>query len=261
MISILYLYLDKGTSQRCDEVAHSTPVKMFTSLNLDHFQNEISFFFFIILHGIRATYTKDCIHNLGGDESMDYIICDCIWENQPVSEKTKFFFIVFLPFYIEWKMPPSKFEANLTLRLHVRHAYFFLSVSCSNDYFRSYTIIDFLANWLVFLNTVTYVHVLLIVTTYLQPFLILLSIYDPLFVFSSAVLTMSSSRRRCLACPDFILAVCMSSSLFPGYSFVFTLLSSEEMDGVWFSHSLFPSLALLLFCATLSPSKNSCGTW
>ena len=47
-----------------------TPVKMFTSLNLDHFQNEISFFFFIILHSIRATYTKDCIHNLGGDESM-----------------------------------------------------------------------------------------------------------------------------------------------------------------------------------------------
>ena len=56
-------------------------------------------------------------------------------------------------------MPLSKFEANLTLRLLVKHASFSLfplPSSCSNDYFRAYTIIDFLANRLVFLNTVAF---------------------------------------------------------------------------------------------------------
>ena len=55
-------------------------------------------------------------------------------------------------------MPPSKFEANPTLRLQVKHAsvsLFPLVSSCSNDYFRAYMIIDFLANRLVFPNTVT----------------------------------------------------------------------------------------------------------
>ena len=55
-------------------------------------------------------------------------------------------------------MLPSKFEANPTLRLRVKHAsfsLFTLASSCSNVYFRAYAIIDFLADWLVFLNTVT----------------------------------------------------------------------------------------------------------
>ena len=56
------------------------------------------------------------------------------------------------------KMPPSKFEANLTLRLRVKRTSFYLftlASSCSNAYFRAYAIIDFLADRLVFLNTVT----------------------------------------------------------------------------------------------------------
>ena len=58
-------------------------------------------------------------------------------------------------------MPPSKFEADSTLRFRVRRASFFfclfpLASSCSNHYFRAYAIIDFLANRLFFLNTVTY---------------------------------------------------------------------------------------------------------
>ena len=57
-------------------------------------------------------------------------------------------------------MPPSKFEANLTLRRGVRRAsfsWFSLASSCANAYFCTYAIIDFLADRLVFLNTVTYV--------------------------------------------------------------------------------------------------------
>ena len=56
-------------------------------------------------------------------------------------------------------MPPSNFEANLTLHLRVRHAIFSLfpfASSSSNDYFHMCVIIDFLANRLVFLNTVSY---------------------------------------------------------------------------------------------------------
>ena len=55
-------------------------------------------------------------------------------------------------------MPPSKFEANLTLCLRVKHASFSLvtlASSCSNAYFRVYAIIDFLTDQLVFRNTVT----------------------------------------------------------------------------------------------------------
>ena len=53
-------------------------------------------------------------------------------------------------------MPPSKFEANPTLCLRVKRASFSLfTLACSNAYFRAYAIIDFLADWLVFLNTVT----------------------------------------------------------------------------------------------------------
>ena len=56
-------------------------------------------------------------------------------------------------------MPSSKFEANPMLSLQVRHAFFslFLLASlCLNDYLRSHVIIDFLANRLVFVNTVTF---------------------------------------------------------------------------------------------------------
>ena len=50
---------------------------------------------------------------------------------------------------------PSKFEVNPMLRLRVKHASFTLVSSCLNVYFRAYAIIDFLADRLVFLNTVT----------------------------------------------------------------------------------------------------------
>ena len=56
-------------------------------------------------------------------------------------------------------MPPSKFEANPMLRRGVKRAsfsLFTLASSCANAYFRTYAIIDFLADRLVFLNTVTY---------------------------------------------------------------------------------------------------------
>ena len=55
-------------------------------------------------------------------------------------------------------MPPSKFEANPTLHLRVKRSSFSLfplASSCSNVYFRTYAIIDFFADWLVCLNTVT----------------------------------------------------------------------------------------------------------
>ena len=58
-------------------------------------------------------------------------------------------------------MPPSKYEANPTLRLGVKRAsfsLFTLASSRANAYFRAYAIIDFLADRLVFLNTVTYSH-------------------------------------------------------------------------------------------------------
>ena len=55
-------------------------------------------------------------------------------------------------------MPLSKFEANPTLRLRrASFCLFPLASSCLNDYFRTYAIIKFLANRLVFPNTVTYV--------------------------------------------------------------------------------------------------------
>ena len=57
-------------------------------------------------------------------------------------------------------MPPSKFEANPTLRRGVKRvsfSLFSLASSCTNAYFLAYAIIDFLADRLAFLNTVTYV--------------------------------------------------------------------------------------------------------
>ena len=55
-------------------------------------------------------------------------------------------------------MPPSKFEVDLMLRLRVTLASFSLfplASSYSNAYFCVYEIIYFLADQLVFLNTVT----------------------------------------------------------------------------------------------------------
>ena len=55
-------------------------------------------------------------------------------------------------------MPPSKFEANPMLHRGVKRAsfsLFTLASLCANAYFRAYAIIDFLADRLVFLNTVT----------------------------------------------------------------------------------------------------------
>ena len=57
------------------------------------------------------------------------------------------------------KMPSSKFEANPMLHLQVKcssFSVFPLVCSCSNAYFRTYAIIYFLADQLVFLNTVTF---------------------------------------------------------------------------------------------------------
>ena len=56
-------------------------------------------------------------------------------------------------------MPPSKFEANPMLRRGVKRtsfSLFTLASSCTNVYFHAYAIIDFLADRLVFLNTVTF---------------------------------------------------------------------------------------------------------
>ena len=53
-------------------------------------------------------------------------------------------------------MPPSKYEANPTLRRGVKRASFSLFTlvsSCANTYFRAYAIIDFLTDRLVFLIT------------------------------------------------------------------------------------------------------------
>ena len=57
------------------------------------------------------------------------------------------------------KMASSKFEANPLLHLRVRRSFFSLfplASSFSHDYFRTYAIIDFITNQLVFANTVTY---------------------------------------------------------------------------------------------------------
>ena len=56
-------------------------------------------------------------------------------------------------------MPLSKFEANPMLHLRVKRSSFSvfpLVSSCSNVYFRTYAIIYFLADQLVFLNMVTF---------------------------------------------------------------------------------------------------------
>ena len=70
-------------------------------------------------------------------------------------------------------MPSSKFEASTTLILRVRCGSFsILSLASSflNDYFRAYMIIDFLANRLVFVNTVTYYSRKFLRTTYFVHF-------------------------------------------------------------------------------------------
>ena len=58
---------------------------------------------------------------------------------------------ILLGYLLRVKMPPSKFEANLTL--HVRKfasfSLFLLASSSSNDYFHTYIIIYFLANQLI----------------------------------------------------------------------------------------------------------------
>ena len=75
--------------------------------------------------------------------------------------KTNFFFIALLPFTSSEDAAQSKFEANQTVRRGVKRAsfsLFTLASLCANVYFRTYAIIDFLADQLVFLNTVTYVY-------------------------------------------------------------------------------------------------------
>ena len=52
--------------------------------------------------------------------------CDRTWENQPVSEKNKFLFLLLWCLLRRAKMPPSKFEANPTLRRGVKSASFSL---------------------------------------------------------------------------------------------------------------------------------------
>ena len=55
--------------------------------------------------------------------------CDRIWENQPDSEKNKFLFLLFWSLLRRAKMPPSKFEANPTLRRGVKSASFSVYIS------------------------------------------------------------------------------------------------------------------------------------
>ena len=88
-----------------------------------------------------------------------YIYVTVFGKTNRLARKTNFFFIALLPLR-RAKMPPSKFEANLTLRRGVKRASFSLCIlasSCANAYIRAYAIIDFLADRLVFLNTVTYI--------------------------------------------------------------------------------------------------------
>ena len=73
-----------------------------------------------------------------------------------LARKTNFFFIALLPFT---SSEDAAVEANPTLHGGVKRASFSLFTlvsSCANAYFRAYAIIDFLADRLVFLNTVTY---------------------------------------------------------------------------------------------------------
>ena len=90
-----------------------------------------------------------------------YIIYVTIFgKTNRLARKQISFFIALLPFLLRRaKMPPSKFEANPMLRRGVKRAsfsLFTLASSCASAYFRVYAIIDFLADRLVFLNTVTY---------------------------------------------------------------------------------------------------------
>ena len=87
-------------------------------------------------------------------------------------------------------MPLSKFEANPTLRRGVKHAsfsLFSLASLCANAYFREYAIIDFLADRLVFLNTVTYMVLFYLFFHLFPPCLSLYSshvIFVPFLLFS-----------------------------------------------------------------------------
>ena len=73
---------------------------------------------------------------------------DRIWETDHLARKTKFIFIVLLQFSLSEDII-AKLGVYLTLTPGGRRASFPLASSCLNDYFRAYTIIDFLAKQLV----------------------------------------------------------------------------------------------------------------
>ena len=84
---------------------------------------------------------------------VSHNICGRICE--PFSEKTKIHFLLLCCIFGRAEIPLSKLEGYPTLTLGVRRASFPLASSCLNDYFGAYTIIDLLANRLVFVNMVT----------------------------------------------------------------------------------------------------------
>ena len=98
--------------------------------------------------------------------NFDYIIACGVWVSH-IHVCDRFFgktdqlarnFYCFVAFFVERRyVPLSKFEGYLMLTFGGRRASFLLASSSLNEYFRAYTIIDFLANRLVFVNMVTYV--------------------------------------------------------------------------------------------------------
>ena len=90
-------------------------------------------------------------------------LCDRIWENQRVSRKNQRVITKnLIPFFYllcRVKMPSSQiWNRSDTSSSSKMHFFFFISisVSCSKDYFRTYVIINFIADRLVFPNTVTH---------------------------------------------------------------------------------------------------------
>ena len=131
-------------------------------------------------------------------------------------------------------MPLSKFEANPTLRRGVKRtsfSLFTLASSCANAYFREYAIIYFLTNRLVFLNTVTYMVLFYLFSTFsplVFPFIPLMSYLSHSSCFRITLLTafFLISSPTFWICPFFIYYISSPyiSLLFPFYYLYYYLI-------------------------------------
>ena len=76
------------------------------------------------------------------------------WKTDRLARKTKFFFFYyFVAFFVERRCRRPNLKPLQLLRVRrASFSLFPLVSSCLNDYFRMYAIIDFLANWLGFVN-------------------------------------------------------------------------------------------------------------